>query len=403
MNFIKLHKICFALAIGAISALCAIKDTGATYKNAKGYTIREMMERRSNGKRSDMAKKATIKKDKVRKSKVKKSPVKTSSEINVVKNTSLPVNVDENVSEQITVQNNVTKKKSGFFDFNSGPLFDTGSCATNNKSGPLFDAGPCKRCQSGPLIDTGPCETCKKPEPRIANYAVDYKEYVYQAVARNCCDMAPIYLDHVDFNLFSQSDYLPYSNKMGNYRFRIFGCRRYDKEAILNQGRVLEKNMNFSKVFEEQTADCYNIVKMPQDLCLQNTPSPLPEYILSAEITDFFMNVCDGYDWQQSQKEEKRTGSAEIKVTWKLTNLTKTKVIWEGETYGYSDLTKGDATGEIALVEKAFADAVSNLRNKAGFEDKLMVRLTPEELTNERNALIDEEIALNPAKCQFKE
>ena len=51
----------------------------------------------------------------------------------------------------------------------------------------------------------------------------------------------------------------------------------------------------------------------------------------------------------------------------------------------------------------AFADAVSNLRNKVGFEDQLMVRLTPEELSQERQALIDEEVALNPAKCQFNE
>lgn len=286
-----------------------------------------------------------------------------------------------------------------------GSLFPGGPCpgcetGPIDKDGSLFPGGPCVRCHnSGPLFDTGPCETCEKPKPRIANYLVAYTPYIYQAVARNCCAMAPLFLEHVDFNLTNGSEY---GEKLGNYRFRIFGCRRYDKTAILNQGRVMEKDMNFNKVFEQVTGDCYNIVKIPDDLCLQTTPSPLPEYVLTAEITDFFMNVCDGYDWNEVQQENSRSGSAEMTVVWRLTNLTKTQVLWEGSTTGYSDVYEGLENGEIKLIETAFADAVSNLRNLPGFEEQLMVRLSPEELTAQRNALIDEEIALNPAKCQFQ-
>ncbi len=311
-------------------------------------------------------------------------------------------------------QNVVVKKQTTVVTANNvgttttdkdGSLFPGGPCkdcdnGPIDKDGSLFPGGPCVTCHnSGPLFDTGPCETCEQPKPRVANYLVPYTPYIYQAVARNCCAMAPLFLEHVDFNLSDSSDY---GEKLGNYRFRIFGCRRYDKEAILNQGRIMEKDMNFNKVFEEVTGDCYNLVKIPDDLCLQTTPSPLPEYILTAEITDFFMNVCDGYDWKDVQKQNTRTGSAEMTVVWRLTNLTKTQVLWEGSTTGYSDLYDGMKDGEIKLVEDAFADAVSNLRNLPGFEDQLMVRLTPEELTAQRNALIDEEIALNPAKCQFQ-
>ena len=290
-----------------------------------------------------------------------------------------------------------------------GSLFPGGTCEScfsrdpADKDGSLFPGGGCTRCyNSGPLFDTGPCEECEQPKPRIANYLIPYTPYIYQAVARNCCAMAPLYLDHVDFKLSDNFTATPYGEKLGNYRFRIFGCRRYDKEAILNQGRVMQKDMNFNKVFEEVTGDCYNLVKIPDDLCLQTTPSPLPEYLLTAEITDFFMNVCDGYNWDEAQKQNTRSGSAEMTVTWRLTNLTKTAVLWEGTTTGYSDLYDGTKDGEIKLVETAFADAVSNLRNMPGFEDQLMVRLTPEELSAQRNALIDEEIALNPAKCQFQ-
>ena len=273
--------------------------------------------------------------------------------------------------------------------------------ANVDKDGSLFPGGPCIRCHnSGPLFDTGPCETCEQPKPRIANYLIAYTPYIYQAVARNCCAMAPLFLEHVDFNLSNASEF---GEKLGNYRFRIFGCRRYNKEAILNQGRTMQKDMNFVKVFEEVTSDCYNIVKIPDDLCLQTSPSPLPEYVLTAEITDLFMNVCDGYNWENANETNSRSGTAEMTVVWRLTDLTKSKVLWEGSTTGYSDLYEGVDDGEIKLIENAFADAVSNLRNLPGFENQLMIRLTPDELTAQRNALIDEEIALNPAKCQFRE
>lgn len=310
----------------------------------------------------------------------------------------------------------------------TGPLIDTGPCDRCYDEGALFDTGPCDRCyDNGALIDTGPCEKCKEeapevvapacsvcvepePEPacpiyetpQLVNYPISYNDFIVQAMARNCCAMAPIYLDYVDFNL-SEKEGVGTKNKMGNYRFRIFGCRRYDKEAILNHGRVMEKNMRFADIFEEVTGDCYNIVKMPEDICLEKTPSPLPEYVLTAEITDFFMNVCDKYDWENSKATDTRTGSSEMTVHWRLSTPSKSKIVWEGETTGYADLKIGLEDGEVALVEAAFADAVSNLQAARGFENQLMVRLTPEELTAERNALIDEEHALDPVKCKFAE
>ena len=370
MKISKLYKLCFTIAFCAISSV-VVSDVVASYKNTDTNSIKDMMQRRRNGLKPQA------------KMLEKKAPItrKTS-----------PVIVQTEATE---VAKEETKTQSSWFNFNSGPIFDTGSCSTNNKSGPIFNTGPCKQCKSIPPV--------VKPKPKLANYIIDYNEFVSEAVARECCSMAPLYLDHVDFRLSDTESSSPYGDKLGNYRFRIFGCRRYDKEAILNQGRILEKNMNFSEVFKEVTGDCYNLVKMPQDMCLQETPELMPEYILSAEITDFYMNVCDGYNYKETSKTDKRSGSAEMTVTWRLTNPSKTKVLWEGQTTGYSDLVDGEENGEISLVEKAFADAATNLRNSSGFEEQLMVRLTPEELSKERQAIIDEEIALNPAKCQFKE
>ena len=206
----------------------------------------------------------------------------------------------------------------------------------------------------------------------------------------------------MDFRLKNGMDNNGYSRKLGKYRFRIFGCRRDTKNAILNEGRILEKDMNFIEIFDDMVSDCYKVVKTPNDLCLR-ADSPLPEYVLTAEITDYYMNLCDEYNWDEAKKEDKRIGSSEMTVVWRLMDLTKTNVLWKGKSVGYGEVEDGEYNGEIVLIERAFADAVDNLRNLPGFEDQLSKRLSPEEVQRQRNALIDMQRQMDPVKCQFSE
>ena len=129
----------------------------------------------------------------------------------------------------------------------------------------------------------------------------------------------------------------------------------------------------------------------------------MPEYVLTAEITDYYMNLCDEYNWDEAKKEDKRIGSSEMTVVWRLMDLTKTNVLWKGKSVGYGEVEDGEYNGEIVLIERAFADAVDNLRNLPGFEDQLSKRLSPEELQRQRNALIDMQRQMDPVKCQFSE
>ena len=290
-----------------------------------------------------------------------------------------------------------------------GSLFPGGPCKTCSKDGSLFPGGACKSCSKDGSLFPGPCKKCaeRKEEmvvqatPVIQNY-IPYTPVIYEAIQRDCCRMAPLALDHVDFRIKNYGIDGPYSNRLGNYRFRIFGCRRFNKEATLNSGRIMEKNINFGAVFEETVNDCYKVLPLPKDLCLQTVPTELPEYILSAEITNYFMNVCDEYDWDSSQKLNERNGTSEITVVWRLMDLTRNKVYWRGESTGYGELYQGETNGEIKLIERAFADAVSNLRNLTGFEDQLMQRIDPIEIAAQRNALVEEERALNPIKCGYR-
>lgn len=164
----------------------------------------------------------------------------------------------------------------------------------------------------------------------------------------------------------------------------------------------MQKDMKFIPIFNEMVGNCYPIRKMPSGLCLETSPSPLPEYILTAEITDYYMNLCDEYDWDKSAAEDKRTGSSEMTVTWRLMDITKTNVYWKGTSTGYGEVSDGEYNAEIRLVEDAFADAVSNLRNLPGFEKQLATRVHPDELAAERQALIEAERISDPVRCKFE-
>ena len=291
-----------------------------------------------------------------------------------------------------------TKAKSNR-KFNEGPIFGDNDCTRRTCGGAMFGPQTCKRIKL-------PCEDCGdqpkpvKPRPHIKNY-VTLEEDIFQTIHHRCGDFAPLKLEWVDFRIEKGRD-RTYSRRLGNYRFRIFGCRRDQRHAVLNEGRIIQKDMEFIRIFEDKVSDCYNIVKIPNDVCLSGVNKPLPEYVLTAEITDYFMNLCDEYDWKDAEKANLRTGSAQMTVTWRLMDLSKSNVLWKGESNGYSEVPDGEYNAEMILIERAFADAVDNLRQLPGFEDQLAVRQTPEDLEAQKQALIAMERMNDPVKCQYQ-
>lgn len=291
-----------------------------------------------------------------------------------------------------------TKAKSNR-KFNEGPIFGDNDCTRRTCGGAMFGPQTCKRIKL-------PCEDCGdqpkpvKPRPHIKNY-VTLEEDIFQTIHHCCGDFAPLQLEWVDFRIKKGRD-RTYSRRLGNYRFRIFGCRRDQRHAVLNEGRIIQKDMEFIRIFEDKVSDCYNIVKIPNDVCLSGVNKPLPEYVLTAEITDYFMNLCDEYDWKDAEKANLRTGSAQMTVTWRLMDLSKSNVLWKGESNGYSEVPDGEYNAEMILIERAFADAVDNLRQLPGFEDQLAVRQTPEDLEAQKQALIAMERMNDPVKCQYQ-
>ena len=310
----------------------------------------------------------------------------------------------------------------------SGPIFGDDDCSRN--SGPIFGDDDCSYANSGPMFGPNTCtkrkcggamfgpQTCAKPDlpcgsckkaaptpktPRrafIQNYKIVPDNTPFERIHK-CSELAPFQLEWVDFRI-NDGNSESFSKKLGNYRFRLFGCRRFSKKAMLNEGRIIQKDMQFIDIFENLVDDCYNILKVPNDLCLRDQDYEAPEYILTAEITDYFMNICDGYDWDNAQKADKRTGSAEMTVTWRLLDLTKTKVMWKGQTTGYSELDEGSYDGEIDLIEQAFADATLNLKGLPEFENQLAIRVPKNVLEQQKTTLLAIEQASDPVKCRLE-
>lgn len=294
---------------------------------------------------------------------------------------------------------------SGFLTL--GLLLSVPSVNAAYAAGGIFSDGSCTNCSATrksnkqvKIVDgtrKRGCSNCSTVERR--SYA--YAQQKYTSVDRPCGDLAPFALTNVDFKL-NQSGSNPYGDsQVGNYRFRIVGCRRASKKAILNQGRVMQKDMAFHDVFRKSADKCYKVMEIPNNVCLANNTVRLPEYVLTAEINDFFMNVCDEYDWENSRPENRRDGSAEMTVTWRLMNLSQSKVLWKGVTTGYAEVEDGVFEGETRLAEEAFADAAARLSSLPGFEAKLKVRVSEEEVARERAALVAFDARYNPGKCGY--
>lgn len=274
--------------------------------------------------------------------------------------------------------------------------------AAYDTDGSMFPGKGCPTCttqrksdQKVQVIDGTKKRHCSSCNFKTKNY--EFAQPRYKSSLRNCCDLAPFALGNVDFKLQNDGT----KNHVGNYRFRIFGCRRASKKAILNQGRVIQKEMEFQSVFRKSVDQCYKVMEIP-NVCLANSTVALPEYVLSAEITDFFMNICDEYDWEKAQKNHRRDGSAEMTVTWRLMDLTQSKVYWTGVTSGYADLEEGLYEGEVKLAEDAFGDAAARLNSLPGFEAQLKNHLSPQEKAKARAALIEFDARFHPEKCPVR-
>lgn len=239
-----------------------------------------------------------------------------------------------------------------------------------------------------------------KADDQINPNSDQLNAYAYLHQSRN--KYAPVQLEYVDFRIPKGKKYDEFETKLGNYRFRIFGCRRFDKEVFLNQGRAMQKDMKFFDIFYETMNDYYPVVVDKSNAYYAYSDKARPEYILTAEINDYFMNICDEFDWENVKKQNLRNGTSEMTVTWRLMDLTKNKVYCKGTTTGYGQMKNGEFKGETLLVERAFADALSKLPEIGCYNTELAKRVPPEVLQKQLAQIQEREKQKVTFKNQFE-
>jgi len=153
----------------------------------------------------------------------------------------------------------------------------------------------------------------------------------------------------------------------------------------LNEGRAMRRDMKFDNVFFEEMNELFPVIVrkdnpyFPYSIGAER-PDLLPGYVITAEIKDLFVNVCDQYDWRTRNYSQLRSGSAEIQVLWRVMTPFNRKLYWEDVTRGYAEIQTPIRDGEVRLVEKAFADALVRIIGMPGFLQTMRNVPDPQEL-----------------------
>lgn len=228
------------------------------------------------------------------------------------------------------------------------------------------------------------------------NGATPYYDSAARELTRNLFTfdpkLAPIKLEYVDFKINRNRTVDEWGKDIGRYNFKLFGCKRAERNIVLNEGRAMRRDMKFDNVFFEELNELFPVIVrrdnpyFPYSIGAERSDL-LPGYVVTAEIKDLFINVCDQYDWRTRTYSHLRGGSSEIKVLWRVMTPFNRKLYWEDVTSGYAEIQTPIRDGEVRLIEKAFADALIRLVGMPGFIETM--RRVPD---------INE---LNKAKAEF--
>ncbi len=197
--------------------------------------------------------------------------------------------------------------------------------------------------------------------------------------------LAPIKLEFVDFKINRNRTADEWGKDIGRYNFKLFGCKRAEKNVVLNEGRAMRRDMKFDNVFFEEMNELFPVIVrkdnpyFPYSISAER-PDLLPGYVITAEIKDLFINVCDQYDWRTRTYSHLRSGSAEIQVLWRVMTPFNRKLYWEDVTRGYAEIQTPVRDGEVRLIEKAFGDALVRVIGMPGFLQTMRKIPDPNEL-----------------------
>ena len=128
--------------------------------------------------------------------------------------------------------------------------------------------------------------------------------------------LPPLQLEWVDFRIKKGRDknLFPSARQLSLPYFRL--PPRPTPCHFKMKGVLSRKIWNLSVFLKIKSATAIILSKFLMIFAWITPRNRLPEYVLTAEITDYFMNLCDEYDWNDAKKANLRTGSAQMTVTY---------------------------------------------------------------------------------------
>lgn len=92
-------------------------------------------------------------------------------------------------------------------------------------------------------------------------------------------------------------------------------------------------------------------------------------YLLGGVIRDLRVRACEAIDMMTGDPAERQSGSAEIRIAWRLYSTRNRAVVYRAETRGVGRLRRGRRNGIARIAETAFTDALRRLTAKPEFRE----------------------------------
>lgn len=94
-----------------------------------------------------------------------------------------------------------------------------------------------------------------------------------------------------------------------------------------------------------------------------------PAYLLGGVVRDLRIRACEGVNLVAGERTERQSGSAEIRIAWRLYSTRNRAVVYRAETRGVGRLRRKRRNGVAHLAQTAFVDALRRVTAKPEFRE----------------------------------
>lgn len=155
---------------------------------------------------------------------------------------------------------------------------------------------------------------------------------------------------------------LPRGRVVGTYRDGL-ECLDGGRQIWWNSARTALEDVAFEDLFFDQMRLAgYDMRGDPSALFpVRPDRQAAPPYVVSGQVEDLRMNLCDIGDLLTGRPTYMQTGKASVRVYWQIYDSLARSVVMEGRSEGYGEIIDPMPEAQSQLIAEAFASSVANL------------------------------------------